>query len=252
MWGQILSGIGGSLLGGLFGASSARSQQRRNNEFTERMAREQWARSEAESARDRSFQERMSSTSYQRAMADMRSAGLNPILAYSQGGASSPSGRGASLQAMSASPGVDTASAAFQATSAVEAIRNLISQRKLMAAQTVKTDAEAVKTMMETRKAGAQADMIDVLADPARRIREAGSVRAAEGLLNKVGSSIGTKVHEFQNEIVPEWFGSVRNYFREKSGPSIANERRDAARRRTEEVSREIRRENQQGTIRRK
>lgn len=76
MW-QAIGAIGSSLLGGLFGKSGADKQ----NEAQERVADKQMA-----------FQERMSNTSHQREMKDLRLAGLNPILSAKLGGASTPAG----------------------------------------------------------------------------------------------------------------------------------------------------------------
>lgn len=64
-------------------------------------AQRAWAAGQAD--KQMAFQERMRGTQYQTAMADMRAAGLNPMLAYSQGGAGTPIGASGTGSAASAS-----------------------------------------------------------------------------------------------------------------------------------------------------
>lgn len=77
MFGAIAGPLLGGLAAGALGVLGSRNANRANI---------------AEAARNRDWQESMSNSSYQRAMADMRVAGLNPMLAFMRGGASTPSG----------------------------------------------------------------------------------------------------------------------------------------------------------------
>lgn len=100
---------------------------------------------------NRDWMERMSNTAYQRAMTDMKNAGLNPMLSYMQGGASSPTTTAATVGAASKTGLADAAMQAYTGISAARTQQQQANTAQASAESSIQLQAsQAANTAQDT------------------------------------------------------------------------------------------------------
>jgi len=143
----------GTIIGAGIGAAASLIGGNKQNAANAQMAQNQM-----------DFQERMRSTQYQTTVADLKAAGLNPMLAYSQGGAGTPVGATAQM----GNPLGEAGNSAREAAMAYANYRQIMSQNELTQAQSVQSIAA---TNLQDQQAKTEAEKQAFIREEAARER---------------------------------------------------------------------------------
>lgn len=147
---------GATLAAGALGYMGSESANRANTANAQAAT----AASAEQAQRQMDFQERMARNSYQYAVNDMERAGLNPMLAYSQGGAATPSG--AQGQVFQPAPMQNKMQAGIGSAQQAAGAGQTVAQTGLLDAQKQNVEAD---TVMKVASAG----HLDALKDNVRQ-----------------------------------------------------------------------------------
>lgn len=151
-------------LGSIGGASIAALQSMINmnwqNAWSGAQAKKQQAYNAMMQVQNQQWMQAMSNTAYQRATADMKAAGLNPMLAYQQGGASAPS-TGALSASIPQGSHIDVAANTARGAQAGAAVGQAIVQSDNIKANTQLAQATTARQVADTQQSEAQTRNID-------------------------------------------------------------------------------------------
>lgn len=195
-------GLLGSIIGGALGLVSANQEKN-------------WSRDNAKAQRE--YETSMSNTSYQRAVVDLKKAGLNPMLAALSGGASTPSGVSASTPnlANALSTGVNSGLSARKASSEVAALDLQRSRDKL--------DYEIEKEAMKKFKDPTVRDSIASakLAQKSGMRAELGAIPAAtNSLINRAIDGAFNKIKSMFYHGRPQNVTNTKNVYKNRTDNS--------------------------------
>jgi len=207
-------------IGGLLGGALGFIGQQQTNQKNWDIANAANAASAEQAARQMDFQERMRETQYQTAVKDMQKAGLNPMLAYSQGGAGTPTGAMGSVSTATMKNALGAGVTGYQQLSMNEADIELKKATTTgTTATTLKTEADTIKTaadigyILENTKLNQQTQRN--LEEQLKKLQqEILNLRATEKYTSAATGKVGAETTNIKENIAPSvdpyWYRDIK------------------------------------------